>query len=142
MQQNKRVVTLGGIAIILAVVAVVVYARRARDLPQPTSDVTLEGICLSCQQAVVAHYHIGARPEDGPPAVCPKCSKRTVYSTYYCESCKLRVVPKLEAGAPGKPPKIPVIPTCPKCGKANLVGYLSADPEHAQASVGALPAWP
>ena len=88
MPRNTRQFVLGAIAVVLAGVVAVYYFTRSPAGPAPTGDVTLDGICLACQQDVMAHYKVG----EEMPALCPKCGERAVYDAFYCSACKLRVI--------------------------------------------------
>jgi hypothetical protein len=137
VQENKRQIVLGGVAIVLLVVAGWYWFARASGPPAPSSTFTLDGICLACGKDVTATYKAG----EGQPATCPLCGKRAVYGTFYCYNCKQRFVPELEPRPGGGPPKMPMIPVCPTCGGTNVAGYIQQDPEHAAAQRGPLPKW-
>jgi hypothetical protein len=133
---DRRNLILGGVAVLLLVVAVGYYVSRpsaSAELPRETK---VSGACLECRQ----HVQVVADLRAPRPFECPRCDARAVYPLFLCRDCGKHSVPKLERRGDAELPKIPIMPSCLSCGSVNVGNYLGTEIIPAGELV--LPDWP
>ena len=136
MEQSKRNVWLGAIALVLLGYAgyrVFFGSTGAYDVPP---EYLVHAVCLSCGEECTV---VVQRDDEGAPYTCQACGENAVYLWWYCHECKYRFVPRL-VNRPGEPPRPEPFPTCTHCNCQSVSDY---DPEHQDIEGTAkLPKWP
>jgi hypothetical protein len=136
MEQGKRNVVLGGVALVAIAIAVVVFAKTSTKAG-PSKTVQVNGICLSCQKEAQINVPTAVRP----PYTCPACNKSALYAWFYCQQCGKRFIPTLERREANGPLRIAIECRCPACGSTEVTPWDPTDPEQPDKGTATLPKW-
>jgi predicted RNA-binding Zn-ribbon protein involved in translation (DUF1610 family) len=135
---SRRDLIFGAVAVVILVVAAVLYFRRAGSAEAKLPErVRLYGACLACQETVEVDHNL----RQTPPYSCPQCGELAVYPWYYCRDCRTQFVPTLVPREDREYPTLPVVPSCPACGSTDVGGY-RPHPDLEVSDIAPLPPWP
>ncbi|KAB2948797.1 MAG: hypothetical protein KJ057_03645 [Phycisphaerae bacterium] len=105
---SKRVF-IGAAAILILVVAVLVYSWRSGGGDQTVSrEFGAVLRCMKCGHSVARSLDVA----DAPPFSCSDCGAQEAWFLKKCHACGELFLPPLE----GDPPRQPMIPSCTRCG--------------------------
>ncbi len=140
MAAGQRNTAYGVVALIgLATAGVLLYnyATTPKDESPIPLTYNVQAVCLSCSKPA----NLTRGVTDVQPFECPACSKKAVFSWYYCYGCSKRFVPQPEV-VEGQQARLPVRVTCPSCGSENVSAVSPADPTQKPSGDLPLPKWP
>jgi DNA-directed RNA polymerase subunit RPC12/RpoP len=137
MQQSKRNLWLGGIAVVLLAFAAYRVFSGTSGKPDLPDRYTGYGVCLACGQDLTVVYE----KDQAQPLRCDACGEEAVYLWWFCNDCRYRFIPEL-IREPGQPPRPTPYPVCTHCNCTAVAGWNPDNPNMVPEGQARLPRWP
>ena len=137
MENSKRKLWLGGLAVVLFAFAGYRVFFGASRKPVLPDTFTGYGVCLSCKQDAIVVYKKG----ENEPFTCQACGDEGVCLWWFCNDCGYRFIPEL-IREPGEPPRPTPYPVCTHCSCNAVSGWDPENPLQAPEGDANLPNWP